>query len=199
MKILFLLGALAVAVAPTLAPGDASAALEKLDFSTTYNGGPYSGDTLTGYMLLDVVGGSALSGTLSITGVGLVPTTVTMGLVPVGEVYEAGDGTELFAEDDKIPIDSSGITFGSNAPGSLSGGYTLQFLTGGENGECGAAVVCGMIAGPGGAGNLYNALGPTTITEAAVPEGSTWAMLLIGFAALGFAGYRRRRPTVAFA
>ena len=150
-------------------------------------------------MLLDVVGGSALSGTLSITGVGLVPTTVTMGLVPVGEVYEAGDGTELFAEDDKIPIDSSGITFGSNAPGSLSGGYTLQFLTGGENGECGAAVVCGMIAGPGGAGNLYNALGPTTITEAAVPEGSTWAMLLIGFAALGFAGYRRRRPTVAFA
>ncbi|MGB3580930.1 MAG: PEP-CTERM sorting domain-containing protein [Roseiarcus sp.] len=199
MKILFLLGALAVAVAPALAPGDASAALEKLDFSTTYNGGPYSGDTLTGYMLLDVVGGSALSGTLSITGVGLVPTTVTMGLVPVGEVYEAGDGTELFAEDDKIPIDSSGITFGSNAPGSLSGGYTLQFLTGGENGECGAAVVCGMIAGPGGAGNLYNALGPTTITEAAVPEGSTWAMLLIGFAALGFAGYRRRRPTVAFA
>lgn len=199
MKILLLLGALAVAVAPALAPGDASAALEKLDFSTTYNGGPYSGDTLTGYMLLDVVGGSALSGTLSITGVGLVPTTVTMGLVPVGEVYEAGDGTELFAEDDKIPIDSSGITFGSNAPGSLSGGYTLQFLTGGENGECGAAVVCGMIAGPGGAGNLYNALGPTTITEAAVPEGSTWAMLLIGFAALGFAGYRRRRPTVAFA
>lgn len=199
MKILFLLGALAVAVAPALAPGDASAALEKLDFSTTYNGGPYSGDTLTGYMLLDVVGGSALSGTLSITGVGLVPTTVTMGLVPVGEVYEAGDGTELFAEDDKIPINSSGITFGSNAPGSLSGGYTLQFLTGGENGECGAAVVCGMIAGPGGAGNLYNALGPTTITEAAVPEGSTWAMLLIGFAALGFAGYRRRRPTVAFA
>lgn len=146
MKILFLLGALAVAVAPALAPGDASAALEKLDFSTTYNGGPYSGDTLTGYMLLDVVGGSALSGTLSITGVGLVPTTVTMGLVRVGEVYEAGDGTELFAEDDKIPIDSSGITFGSNAPGSLSGGYTLQFLTGGENSECGAAVVCGMIA-----------------------------------------------------
>ena len=105
MKILFLLGALAVAVAPALAPGDASAALENLDFSTTYNGGPYSGDTLTGYMLLDVVGGSALSGTLSITGVGLVPTTVTMGLVRVGEVYEAGDGTELFAEDDKIPIE----------------------------------------------------------------------------------------------
>jgi PEP-CTERM motif len=28
-------------------------------------------------------------------------------------------------------------------------------------------------------------------TIAAVPETSTWAMLLIGFAAIGFAGYRR--------
>ena len=27
----------------------------------------------------------------------------------------------------------------------------------------------------------------------AVPEPSTWAMMLIGFGALGYAGYRRRR------
>jgi phospholipase/lecithinase/hemolysin len=27
--------------------------------------------------------------------------------------------------------------------------------------------------------------------EAAVPEPSTWAMLLVGFACLGFTGYRR--------
>jgi hypothetical protein len=27
--------------------------------------------------------------------------------------------------------------------------------------------------------------------ESAVPEPSTWAMLFIGFASLGFAGYRR--------
>ncbi len=34
--------------------------------------------------------------------------------------------------------------------------------------------------------------------EATVPEASTWAMMLIGFAGLGFAGYRRRlRPTRA--
>jgi hypothetical protein len=32
---------------------------------------------------------------------------------------------------------------------------------------------------------------------AAFPEPSTWAMLLIGFAAIGFAGYRRRsQPAV---
>jgi hypothetical protein len=31
-----------------------------------------------------------------------------------------------------------------------------------------------------------------------VPEPSTWAMLLIGFAGLGFAGYRRARPLAPF-
>jgi hypothetical protein len=32
-----------------------------------------------------------------------------------------------------------------------------------------------------------------------VPETSTWAMLLLGFAALGYAGYRKSRPTVSIA
>lgn len=33
--------------------------------------------------------------------------------------------------------------------------------------------------------------------ESAVPEPSTWAMLLIGFAGIGFAGWRGSRPAVA--
>jgi hypothetical protein len=33
----------------------------------------------------------------------------------------------------------------------------------------------------------------------AVPEPSTWAMMLLGFAGLGFAGYRKSRPTVSIA
>ena len=32
----------------------------------------------------------------------------------------------------------------------------------------------------------------------AVPEASTWAMMLLGFVCLGFAGYRRPRKTIAF-
>ena len=32
-----------------------------------------------------------------------------------------------------------------------------------------------------------------------VPEASTWAMMLLGFAGLGFAGYRARKPTAALA
>jgi PEP-CTERM motif len=39
----------------------------------------------------------------------------------------------------------------------------------------------------------------TTGSASVVPEPSTWAMMLIGFAGLGFAGYRRARATVSAA
>ena len=39
--------------------------------------------------------------------------------------------------------------------------------------------------------------GSYTLTLTAVPEASTWAMLLVGFAGLGFAGYRRAKPVAA--
>ena len=35
--------------------------------------------------------------------------------------------------------------------------------------------------------------------SATVPEPSTWAMVLVGFAALGFAGYRRTRKLLSIA
>ena len=38
-----------------------------------------------------------------------------------------------------------------------------------------------------------------TLVGSAVPEPSTWAMLLVGFAGLGFAGYRASRKNVALA
>jgi hypothetical protein len=34
-----------------------------------------------------------------------------------------------------------------------------------------------------------------TLTAIAVPEASTWAMMLVGFAGLGLAGYRASRKT----
>jgi hypothetical protein len=37
------------------------------------------------------------------------------------------------------------------------------------------------------------------VSTSAVPEPSTWAMLLLGFAGLGFAGYRKARQTRALA
>ena len=54
---------------------------------------------------------------------------------------------------------------------------------------CASTSVCGFVAGPGGMGNLYASTGPLTIS--AVPEPSTWAMMLLGFAGLAFTAYRR--------
>jgi hypothetical protein len=179
-----------------LSPRDASASIVDVAFSTTYNGGTFNGDTLSGTISLDVgAGGVAGSGTLTISGPGL-PGLETLGLVPLPQVYHAGDGTNLFGNDNIFPITANGITFGTNAPGGTSGGYTLQFLLGGEFGECSSTVVCGFIAGPGGAANLYDKLGPTTIS--AVPEPSTWAMMLLGFVGLGFMAYRRKNNETAF-
>lgn len=38
-----------------------------------------------------------------------------------------------------------------------------------------------------------------SLTIAAVPESSTWAMMALGFASLGFAGYRKSRKAVSIA
>jgi hypothetical protein len=51
------------------------------------------------------------------------------------------------------------------------------------------------VLGPKGTGEAGGKIGTllTIGTTSAVPEPSTWAMLLIGFAGLGFAGYRKAR------
>ena len=36
-------------------------------------------------------------------------------------------------------------------------------------------------------------LGDTLTSVAAVPEATTWAMMLLGFAGIGFMAYRRRK------
>jgi len=50
-------------------------------------------------------------------------------------------------------------------------------------------------------GGVQSGDGLVTITPSAVPEPATWAMMLTGFAGLGFVGYRHKRkggaPTVA--
>src|ERR1700760_1437986 len=108
MKLRLLLTSLVVGGALS-APGVAGASTVTDTFTTTYTSGAYNGDTLTGTITLDVgAGGVADSGTLTISGAGL-PGTETLGLIPVGQVYEAGDGTELLPVNDNVfPITSNG-------------------------------------------------------------------------------------------
>jgi hypothetical protein len=53
----------------------------------------------------------------------------------------------------------------------------------------------------GSGGQVYEDTDSASVTAAAavVPEPSTWAMMLLGFAGLGFAGYRASRKNIALA
>ena len=136
---------------------------------------------------------------MTISGLGL-PGVLTLGMAPPSppaSAYEADGGLELFGNDNIFPITANGITFGTNAPGSLTGGYTLQFLLGGEFGECAGTVVCGAIGGPAFSDGSLQELGATTIS--AVPEPSTWAMMILGFTGIGFMAYRRKSGALRLA
>ena len=86
------------------------------------------------------------------------------------------DGTFVGALDgldgNPLAIDGLwGLTVGNNAGGGLS---SVLYFTAGPNGE---------------SEGLFGSL--------SVPEPSTWAMMLIGFASLGFLGYRSTRKTAS--
>ena len=62
-------------------------------------------------------------------------------------------------------------------------------------------------ASPDGENSFYEALNPgglgfgnyLALSPPVVPEPSTWAMMLLGFAGLGFAGYRASRKSAKVA
>jgi hypothetical protein len=87
----------------------------------------------------------------------------------------AGGGSDL----PPPSITPSGLVTGASDVGDPGAG-----LTDGGYG----AVLTDM--GDTGAGLTLTTVNPSVGAAAAVPEASTWAMMLLGFAVLGFAGYR---------
>jgi hypothetical protein len=172
------------------ASGSASADTVYIDFSGNAQFGPISGQ-----LILDVVGGTAVSGTAVIGGSGF-PQSETLGLVTSASYpgpstgYRSGDGTDVYGGDTIYPIDYNGLIFGTNAPGASSGGYVFAIWNNG--GPVYSSNYQGWISGPGGPGSFYGVTGAITT---AVPELSTWAMMLAGFGSLASLGYRRSRKT----
>ena len=70
--------------------------------------------------------------------------------------------------------------------------YTLDFTS------SGAPVTLAFSATSGGVGDNIDVI-LTNVAIAGVPEPSTWAMMLLGFTGLGFAGYRATRNSVTIA
>jgi hypothetical protein len=91
-----------------------------------------------------------------------------------------------------IIIGAGGGQGGSNALG-LPGGDGATAT--GEMAVSGPVELEIFVGGPGGSGGGGGGGGATYVYEVTVPESPTWAMMLIGFAGLGYAGYCASRKT----
>jgi hypothetical protein len=101
--------------------------------------------------------------------------------------FDNGDGTEKdFAFLAGGPIEVFSYTHAYAAPGT----YTLSYTFSGEYSWLFNNVV-ENIEQPFGNGSCQLLVSDPAV--AAVPEPSTWAMMLLGFAGLGFMAYRRSR------
>jgi PEP-CTERM motif len=183
-----LLAVAAVAVA-AFAPTMASAAIEEFQFNSA---------DITATFSMDVVGGQAVNGSGELwSPYWAGPSSMTLVTLSTTDVhdlgggslsYRFGGGTDLIG-DTAAPIDGSGLVFSVNTNPNLDVGFNLWSNNDGS--------FTGFIAGNSpAAGQPIIYLGETgAVASAAVPEASTWAMMLAGFGGLGFAAFYRSRRT----
>jgi hypothetical protein len=175
-----------------LTGGIASASTVTLDVSGTIGGGVGS---FTADVVLDVVGGQAISGTGSINILGLssaplvlitpsTPGNEPSGFGPVG--FRDDGGTDVLGADTAYPL-NNGLLFDVGTTTASWGNFPL-FAFGSD-----FSLFSGTVAGT----YYYFDLGTASVS--AVPEPSTWAMMILGFAGIGFMAYRRRNQTAALA
>ena len=152
------------------------------------------------YTLTD--GGGSGSGTFIAPAFTGSPVLISSAM---GTIYsDPGLGTGPFIVtglSDYAAADNTIYALGFDAPGQLSqGGISLATAAGEINladypGPTNPVVTNSVQNPPGTPQFIYGA--DITITEA--PEASTWAMMVLGFAGLGFAGFRARRAAAAIA
>ena len=134
-----------------------------------------------GYVDLDGSSGS-ISGLSTIMSFAAGSYTLTFDLA--GNARNDGPKTTVIT----IGNFTTQITLAANDPYAL---HTLNFTTTGGN--------LAFLDLSGGNNNIGNILDNVTLaTVAAIPEPATWAMMLLGFAGLGFA-FRQSRRKVSFA
>src|ERR1700730_15282805 len=132
----------------------------------------------------DGVGG--LPGTLASSGSSLITSSTFLGSAFFGGGISRDVYQENFDITPTVTLASGDYYFALNVP------ITDVLLTFGTD------IGGGTLITPGGAWHLYNlattsfAVGLNGEQVAAVPEASTWAMMLLGFAGLGFMAYRRK-------
>jgi hypothetical protein len=135
------------------------------------------------------------------------PTSVTVSLFQDGGSNTVGASVyqntfSSFASDVNTGLGSDIVTVNLGAVALSAGSYDLFLYNGGDftfpglSGGPGNQIAQHVAGGVGpSAGDSYYFIGGTDggVVLSSVPETSTWAMMLAGFAGLGFLGYRRNK------
>lgn len=204
--------AAAAAFVATVAVGSAQAAVRPIDFSAvalcpaTCTGITYTGTTLGTSTSLDLDGSSWLVVSVNTGDQSGLASGGTFGLTPTSGVYGALHGVVDVTLASPIIKDWT-ATVGPDAGASfvetlttlhevVRGVNSIAFTFEGTLTTAPASLLgtpVGMVLSltqAGGTGNVVSA--SLTNASNAVPEPSTWVMLALGFAGLGYAAVRRR-------
>jgi opacity protein-like surface antigen len=199
--------ALGVALIATLgAASAAQAAVNVIDFGAASTGVvAYSGSSLDVSTALDLS-----AATIAVTTVGSDDTTgIALGtpitLLPLDIVYGSGDGPEAIDLSKTWTVGGttysetlSDVTITRSPANSITLSFTGE-VTGGAFVDTPATLIlnANQARGPGVGHAVSVAF--TNAAETAIPEPSTWVMLTIGLAGLGYAAARRKdRTPLAF-
>jgi hypothetical protein len=189
--------AIAIFACTTLA---AQASTVTYDFSGNALETTPSGSTpISGSFSLDVSGGQATSGTgtINITGIGTeILTLVTNPGGGTGSFIYSSNGGDNVSADTAVPPDSiAGLLFAIGTTTPVNGQDVLFNVF--ANGD---GTFSEILQGQFGDIRFFDNNGSPITLTAAVPEPSTWAMMILGFFGVGFMACRRKsKPTLRFA
>ena len=203
------LAALGVGLIATLgAASAAQAAVNVIDFGAASIGTvTYTGLSLNVSTALDLSGA-----TVEVTTVGNDDTTgITLGtpitFSPLDIVYGSGDGPEAIDLSKTWTVGGttysetlSDVTITRSPANSITLSFTGE-VTGGSFVDTPATLIlnANQARGPGVGHAVSVAFTDAAATAVGTPEPSTWVMMLLGFAGLGFAAARRKdRMALAF-
>jgi PEP-CTERM motif len=176
----------------------AQAAVNVIDFGAASSGPvTYTGSSLNLSTALDLSGATDAVTTVGSDDTTGIPTGTLITLFPLEIVYGSGDGPEA------IDLSKTWTVGGTTYTETLSevtitrspvNSITLSFtgeVTGGAFVDAPATLIlnANQARGPGVGHAVSVAL--TNAAATTVPEPSTWVMMLLGFAGVGFAAVRR--------